>query len=137
MRAGMLLLFIFGERIHLLPAVTALIEKARADLGIERREIGAEEIVERCVFALVNEGLRILEEGIAQRPGDIDVVYLYGYGFPAHRGGPMFHADAVGLEHVLTRVREFHERFGGDAPAPLLEHLVAEGKRIADWAAGR
>lgn len=119
------------------PAVTALIEKASADLGIERRNIDAGEIVERCVFALVNEGLRILDEGIAQRPGDIDIVYLYGYGFPAHRGGPMFHADAVGLEHVLTRVREFHEHFGSDAPAALLERLVAEGKPIADWAAGR
>ena len=119
------------------PAVTALIEKASADLGIERRDIGADEIVERCVFALVNEGLKILDEGIAQRPGDIDIAYIYGYGFPAHRGGPMFYADAVGLEHVLKRVREFHENVGGDAPAPLLERLVDEGKRIADAAAGR
>ncbi len=90
-------------------------------------------MVERCVFALVNEGLKILDEGIAQRPGDIDIIYLYGYGFAVHRGGPMFYADHVGLDHVLARVREFHERFGSDAPAPLLEQLVANGQSIADW----
>jgi 3-hydroxyacyl-CoA dehydrogenase len=111
-----------------------MIESASAELGMERRDIGAEEIVERTVFALVNEGLKVLDEGIAQRPGDIDVVYLYGYGFPVHRGGPMFYADQIGLAHVLTRVREFHERYGSDAPAPLLERLVAEGQSIADWA---
>jgi 3-hydroxyacyl-CoA dehydrogenase len=116
------------------PAVTTMIEAASKELGIERRVISAEEVVERTVFALVNEGLKVLDEGIAQRPGDIDIVYLYGYGFPVHRGGPMFYADQVGLEHVLTRVREFHERFGSDAPAPLLERLVAEGQSIADWA---
>ncbi|MEO1248100.1 MAG: 3-hydroxyacyl-CoA dehydrogenase NAD-binding domain-containing protein [Pseudomonadota bacterium] len=119
------------------PEVTALIEAASAELGIERRRIDAEEAVERCVFALVNEGLKILDEGIAQRPGDIDIVYLYGYGFPVHRGGPMFHADAVGLEHVLARVREFDERFQSGAPAPLLERLVAEGLSIADWSNSR
>ena len=116
------------------PAVTAMIESASRELGIERRDISGEEIVERTVYALVNEGLKILDEGIAQRPGDIDIAYLYGYGFPVHRGGPMFYADQVGLEHVLARVREFHERSGGDAPAALLERLVAAGQSIADWA---
>ena len=117
------------------PAVMQLIVETSEALGIERREIGETEIVERCVFALVNEGLKILEEGIAQRPGDIDIVYLYGYGFPVFRGGPMFYADAVGLPHVLERVREFDERFGSGAPAALLETLVADGMSIADWAA--
>lgn len=115
------------------PAVAELIVEASRALGIERREIDETEIVERCVFALVNEGLEILDEGIAQRPGDIDIVYLYGYGFPVHRGGPMFYADAVGLPYVLDRIREFDERFGSGAPAPLLERLVADGKSILDW----
>ena len=114
------------------PAVEEMIEQASRELGIERRSIDAAEIVERCVFALVNEGLRILEEGIAQRPGDVDIVYLYGYGFPAYRGGPLFYADSVGLDKVLERVREFDERFGSGKPAPLLEALVAKGSSIAE-----
>ena len=114
--------------------VIALIERASAELGIERRAIDAEEIVDRLVFALVNEGLRILDEGIAQRPGDIDVVYIYGYGFPAWRGGPMHYADAVGLDRVLARVTEFRDRFGAGNwdPAPLLEKLVADGSSVAE-----
>ena len=115
-------------------AVLAIIERESAELGIERRAIDAAEIVDRLVFALVNEGLRILDEGIAQRPGDIDVVYVYGYGFPAWRGGPMHYADAVGLDRVLARVTEFRDRFGSDnwSPAPLLEKLAAEGGAVAD-----
>ena len=115
------------------PAVMKLIVETSDALGIERREITESEIVERCVFALVNEGFKILDEGIAQRPGDIDIVYLYGYGFPVHRGGPMFYADAVGLPHVLERIREFDERYGSGAPAPMLERLVAQGMSLADW----
>lgn len=115
--------------------VVELIATKRRELGIEARSIAADEIVERCVFALVNEGLAILDEGIAQRPGDIDVVYRYGYGFPVYRGGPMHYADAIGPERVLERVREFHERFDSRRPSPLLERLVAEGRRIADWSA--
>ena len=113
--------------------VIALIERESASLGIERRDIEAAEIVDRLVYALVNEGLEILDEGIAQRPGDIDVVYIYGYGFPAWRGGPMHYADAVGLDTVLARVREFRDRFGADnwSPAPLLEKLADEGRPIA------
>jgi 3-hydroxyacyl-CoA dehydrogenase len=118
------------------PEVQAIIEREAAALGIERRPIDADEIVDRLIYALVNEGMRILEEGIAQRPGDIDVVYVYGYGFPAWRGGPMHYADAVGLEVVLARIEEFRGRFGDDnwTPAPLLEKLVGEGRTLAEWA---
>jgi 3-hydroxyacyl-CoA dehydrogenase len=118
------------------PEVQALIEREAAALGVERRDIDAAEIVDRLVFALVNEGMNILEEGIAQRPGDIDVVYVYGYGFPAWRGGPMHHADVVGLAQVHERVREFQQRFGSGnwTPAPLLESLAGAGKTLAEWA---
>ena len=114
----------------------AVIEAEAKKLGIERREIAADEIVDRLIFALINEGMRIVEEGIAQRPSDIDVVYVYGYGFPAWRGGPMFYADAVGLATVYERICEFRDRFGADnwAPAPLLERLANEGRSLADWA---
>jgi 3-hydroxyacyl-CoA dehydrogenase len=118
------------------PEVQALIEREAAALGVERRDIGAAEIVDRLLFALVNEGMNILDEGIAQRPGDIDVVYVYGYGFPAWRGGPMHHADTIGLAQVHERVREFERRFGSAnwASAPLLERLAGEGRTLADWA---
>jgi 3-hydroxyacyl-CoA dehydrogenase len=121
------------------PEVEALIEREAAALGVERRDIDADEIVDRLTFALVNEGLNILDEGIAQRPGDIDVVYVYGYGFPAWRGGPMHYADAVGLAHVLERVREFGQRFGSEnwTPAPLLEKLINDGVTLAEWAKSR
>ena len=121
------------------PDVQALIEREAAALGVEQREIDTDEIVDRLIFALVNEGLNILDEGIAQRPGDIDVVYVYGYGFPAWRGGPMHYADAVGLAHVLERVREFEQRFGPEnwTPAPLLEKLVNDGITLAEWANSR
>lgn len=121
------------------PDVQAIIEREAAALGIERRPIDADEIVDRLIYALVNEGMRILEEGIAQRPGDIDVVYVYGYGFPAWRGGPMHYADAIGLEVVLARIEEFRERFGEEnwTPAPLLEKLVGDGRTLAEWAERR
>jgi len=110
------------------PAVLEVIEREAANFGIERREIPDEEIVDRLVYGLVNEGMRIVEEGIAQRPGDIDVVYAYGYGFPAWRGGPMHYADSVGLKRVYERVCEFRDRFGAEAwtPAPLLVQLASE-----------
>lgn len=118
------------------PEVLALIEREAAALGVKRREIDSSEIVDRLIFALINEGMKILEEGIAQRPGDIDVVYVYGYGFPAFRGGPMHYADTVSLDHVLARVQEFQRRFGAEnwTPAPLLEQLVADKTTLADWA---
>ena len=112
-------------------AVAELIATQRAELGIAQRSIGDVEIVDRLVFALVNEGARILEEGIAARASDIDVVYLTGYGFPAARGGPMFHADVVGLDQVRRRMREFARNPHGDpafwTPAPLLERLADAG----------
>jgi len=101
-----------------------------AALGIERRAIGDEEIVERLVYALVNEGARILEEGIAQRASDIDMVYLAGYGFPLFRGGPMLYADTVGLPRVVAAIEGFARGYEGAAwePAPLLLRLAREGK---------
>jgi len=119
--------------------VQMLIERTAADLGIDRRAVSSEEISDRLIYALVNEGVKILDEGIAQRPGDIDVVYVYGYGFPAWRGGPMFYADGIGLDQVLARIREFRDRFSEDnwQPAPLLERLVADGLSIESWAKRR
>src|SRR5580658_4091443 len=103
------------------PEVAALIEKTARAAGIEQRNISHDEIIERTIYALVNEGARILEEGIALRSVDIDIVYLNGYGFPAWRGGPMFYADTVGLPKVLAKIEEFEQRHGPDlwAPAPL------------------
>jgi 3-hydroxyacyl-CoA dehydrogenase len=121
------------------PEVQTLIEREAKAAGIGRREIDPSEIVDRLIFALANEGMKIVEEGIAQRPGDIDVVYVYGYGFPAFRGGPMHYADSVGLDTVLARVKDFRGRFGPDnwTPAPLLEKLAGEGVTLAEWAAGQ
>ncbi|HWZ33526.1 MAG TPA: 3-hydroxyacyl-CoA dehydrogenase NAD-binding domain-containing protein [Bryobacteraceae bacterium] len=117
------------------PEVTGLIEKVAKEYGIDRRAITHEEIIERTIYALVNEGARILEEGIALRAVDIDIVYLNGYGFPAWRGGPMFYADTVGLKHVLAKVEEFEKRHGSDlwAPAPLLRKLAESGKTFESW----
>ena len=107
-------------------------ERCASELGIERRPIPADEIADRLVLALVNEGLRIVEEGIAQRPGDVDVVYVHGYGFPAWRGGPLHFADTLGPDRVLARLQEFRARLGDESwkPAPLLERLVAQGRAI-------
>lgn len=118
------------------PLVQEIIEREAQAHGIDRQAIASDETVDRLIYALVNEGLRILEEGIAQRPGDIDVVYVYGYGFPAWRGGPMHYADAVGLDTVLARINEFRDRYGAEnwTPAPLLETLVREKTTIAEWA---
>ncbi|MGA8166427.1 MAG: 3-hydroxyacyl-CoA dehydrogenase family protein, partial [Candidatus Acidiferrales bacterium] len=105
--------------------------------GIPQRQISAGEIVERCIYALVNEGARILEEGYALRAGDIDIIYINGYGFPAYRGGPMWYADTVGLKNVYERVREFHERHGELwEPAPLLKQLAEQGKSFAEFSKG-
>jgi 3-hydroxyacyl-CoA dehydrogenase len=110
--------------------VNQMIIKHSADLGIERRKISDEEIVQRLVFALANEGAKILEEGIAMRASDIDMVYLTGYGFPLFRGGPMFYADTVGLQNVVMTMERFAKGRHGEAwkPAPLLAKLAAEGK---------
>ena len=125
-----------GSRVPLPdPVVKELIEKNSAEAGIKRREISDDEILERCIYALVNEGAKILEEGIAIRSVDIDITYMNGYGFPKHRGGPMHYADQVGLDKVLERIRHYYEQSGEDdwKPAPLIEKLVAEGKGFADF----
>ncbi len=117
------------------PAVEALILEESGRLGIERREISDQEILERCLYPLVNEGARILEEGIAARPVDIDMVWLFGYGFPRYRGGPMFWADLVGLPTVLERLEAFR-KIDPDwiEPAPLLRELAGAGKGFKDFA---
>ncbi|MGI9428126.1 MAG: 3-hydroxyacyl-CoA dehydrogenase NAD-binding domain-containing protein [Bythopirellula sp.] len=115
------------------PTIEAMIVAESAALGIERRQISDQEIVDRCVYALVNEGAKILEAGIVSRASDIDVVYLYGYGFPGFRGGPMYYADSVGLDTVYEKICQFAER---DPelwqPAPLLEKLAKAGGRFVD-----
>jgi 3-hydroxyacyl-CoA dehydrogenase len=116
------------------PQVADLIRQWTSAVGIPQRQISAEEIVERCIFTLVNEGARLLEEGIALRAVDIDIIYLNGYGFPAYRGGPMWYADTVGLKKVCERIREFHQRFGSWwEPAPLLQRLAGQGKTFAEF----
>ncbi|MCZ6720472.1 MAG: 3-hydroxyacyl-CoA dehydrogenase NAD-binding domain-containing protein [Proteobacteria bacterium] len=115
------------------PEIEALIVEESKALGIARREVGAEEIVERCIYPLINEGAKILEEGIALRASDIDVVWINGYGFPRWCGGPMFHADSVGLGKVYEAVCRYHESQGPYwEPAALLKRLAGEGKNFAD-----
>ena len=116
------------------PDVDALLQRVATEHGIERREVSDEEILDRIVYALVNEGARILEEGYALRASDIDIIYLYGYGFPAYRGGPMFYADTVGLGRVLARIEEFHDQHGHWwRPAPLLKELARRGSTFTEW----
>ena len=116
------------------PEVTALVRKWAAEAKIPQRRISREEIVDRCLYALVNEGARILEEGYALRSGDIDIIYINGYGFPAHRGGPMWYADAVGLKNVYNRVLEFHKQHGELwEAAPLLKQLAAQERTFAEY----
>jgi 3-hydroxyacyl-CoA dehydrogenase len=115
--------------------VNKIVLEESARLGFARRKVSDEEIVQRALYALINEGARILEEGIALRASDIDVVYLTGYGFPDFRGGPLFYADTVGLPNILRTMREFAKGYQPDAwePAPLLRQLAAEGKSFASW----
>jgi 3-hydroxyacyl-CoA dehydrogenase len=111
------------------PEIEALIEQVSRELGIERRPRSPEEIVERCIYALINEGAKILEEGIALRASDVDLVWVHGYGFPRYRGGPMFYADCVGVKKVYERVKRFYDDQGEwMRPAPLLERLAREGR---------
>ncbi|HZP48042.1 MAG TPA: 3-hydroxyacyl-CoA dehydrogenase NAD-binding domain-containing protein [Vicinamibacterales bacterium] len=120
------------------PLIEQLAEEEAKKRGIQRRPVADEEIVARITTALANEGARVLEDGFATRAGDIDVVYVYGFGFPRHRGGPMFYADTVGLPTVLARVNEYRARFGDYwEAAPLLEKLVAEGRGFYSDAAVR
>ena len=116
------------------PAVAKIIEDTSAELGFSRREIDGGEILKRCLYPLINIGAQLLDDGIALRASDIDVVYIYGYGFPKYRGGPMYYADQVGLENVYRDILAFHQEYG-DAwrPAPLLKRLAEEGSSFADW----
>jgi 3-hydroxyacyl-CoA dehydrogenase len=115
--------------------VNDIVLEESARLGLTRRTVGDEEIVQRALYSLINEGARILEEGIALRASDVDVVYLTGYGFPDFRGGPLFYADTVGLSNILRSMREFSRGYQPDAwqPAPFLVRLAEEGKTFADW----
>lgn len=114
------------------PVIEALIVEESKRLGISRRKIEDDEIRRRIVAAMVNEGARVLEEKIALRPSDIDVIFIHGFGFPPWRGGPMFHADLTGLPKILADIEEFHRRFGARwKPSELLARLVAEGKSFA------
>ena len=115
------------------PEVERIILDASAGLGIARRKIEPTEIVERTILPMINEGARILEEGIATRPGDIDVIWVYGYGWPAWRGGPMYYADRIGLGQVRDRLAFYAERSGDDSlrPAALITRLAAEGRGFA------
>jgi 3-hydroxyacyl-CoA dehydrogenase len=116
------------------PEVIEIIEQTATAAGIARGPKSDQEILERCVYAMINEGARVLEEGIASRAADIDVVYLTGYGFPAYRGGPMFYADTVGLRQVYDRVAALHREHGVRwTPAPLLERLAREGSTFRDY----
>jgi len=121
------------------PEADAIIEAYRKEIGVKPRKISDAEIVERLIYALVNEAAYILEEGIALRASDIDMVYLTGYGFPAYRGGPMFYASSVGLDKVVAAIKGFQQGYQGNVwkIAPLLEKLAAEGKTFSDYDAGK
>jgi len=120
------------------PEVEKLIDETCKRLGLTRRAISDEEILERMVYPMINEGARILEEKIAGRPSDIDVVWLYGYGWPIYRGGPMFYADLVGLKHIADRLSHYAQATNDPSlePAALLRRLADEGKTFASLAKG-
>ena len=116
------------------PEVAQLIERTSAELDIDRRQIGDEEVLKRCLYPLINIGAQLLDDGIALRASDIDVVYVHGYGFPKYRGGPMYYADQIGLDNVYRDILSFHQQYG-DAwrPAALLKRLAEEGRSFAEW----
>ena len=115
------------------PAIHELIAGVSAELGIERRTIGDDEIVPRCLYPLVNEGAKILEDGLALRASDVDVIWMHGYGFPRYRGGPMFWADLVGLRTIYDTMSRLHDEHGEWLePAPLLKRLAEQGKGFKD-----
>jgi 3-hydroxyacyl-CoA dehydrogenase len=117
------------------PEALAILRGHAAKLGVPRKDHTEKEILERCLYPLLNEGLRILEEGVALRAGDIDVVWTSGYGFPRYRGGPMFYADTIGLKTLHEGMLEYRAQFGPMhwQPAALLRQLVDEGRTLADW----
>jgi 3-hydroxyacyl-CoA dehydrogenase len=113
--------------------VIELIRATAADASIPQRTFTDAEIVERCIYALVNEGARIVADGSAQRASDIDVIYANGYGFPSWRGGPMFYADRVGLAAILPRIQDYERELGARwTPAPLLVELAEKGGTFRD-----
>jgi 3-hydroxyacyl-CoA dehydrogenase len=115
------------------PIVEEVAAEEAAKRGITRRTISDDEIIARIMTALANECARVLEDGFAIRASDIDVVYVHGFGYPRHRGGPMFYADTIGLPVILQRLRQYRREFGEHwRPAPLLERLVAEGRGFHD-----
>ncbi len=119
------------------PEVVAMLHEEGKRLGVPQRKPGREEILERCLYGLINEGARVLEDGIALRASDIDVVYTSGYGFPRYRGGPMFYADTVGLKKIYDRILDFQRTLDPHywQPAPLLEKLAKKGSTFAQWQA--
>jgi len=120
------------------PALEDFIVAESARLGLTRRPIAEDEILERCLFGMVNEGARLLANGVALRPSDIDLVYITGYGFPAAQGGPMFMADRIGLAQVAAAVQRLHQQHGvWWEPAPLLLELARDGRSFAQWQAAR
>ena len=119
------------------PELEAFIVQESARMGLERQTFTPEDILKRCLYSMINEGAKLLEQGIALRPGDIDITYLTGYGFPAQHGGPMYYADKIGLDQVLADIKRFEEKDGfWWKPAPLLERLVSQGRSFADWTPG-
>jgi 3-hydroxyacyl-CoA dehydrogenase len=121
------------------PEVERIVVAASAGAGVARRRIAAAEILERMIYPMINEGARILQEGIAARPGDIDVIWVYGYGWPAWRGGPMYYADQIGLAKIGDSLAQYAERLGDAtlAPAPLMARLAAEGRGFASLDPGK
>ena len=116
------------------PAVAALIEETSKQLGIERRRINDDELLKRCLYPLINIGAGLLDDGIALRASDIDVVYIYGYGFPKYRGGPMYYADQVGVGNIYRDILALHQEYGDVwRPAPLLKKLAEQGSSFAAW----
>jgi 3-hydroxyacyl-CoA dehydrogenase len=121
------------------PEVIALLQQEAQRLNVPQRKPGAQEIQERCLYAMINEGALLLEEGVALRASDIDVVYTAGYGFPRYRGGPMFYADTVGLKVIYDKIIEFGKTLDARywQPAPLLKKLALAGSSFAQWQAER
>lgn len=116
------------------PEIAKLVESVSSEMGITRREVTDQEIMERCMYTLINEGAKILEEGIATRPSDIDLVWVHGYGYPIGKGGPMFFADLVGVDKIFETMKRLHDAHGDLLrPAPLLEELASSGKSFADY----
>jgi 3-hydroxyacyl-CoA dehydrogenase len=115
------------------PVTEKIIKDFMAKKGVTARKITEQEILERCVYPMINEGAKILDEGIAIRASDIDIVWINGYGWPVYRGGPMFYADTVGLDKIVARLKEYGPRLGPTfSLSPLLERMAAEGKRFQD-----